>query len=75
MDVDSALTGMFFRLQHDEGCTFAQIQTGPLVVERPASLLVQDHQRMEAVQMETGKGLCAAGNHHVSLSRLDEVGS
>ena len=51
----------FFRFQHQESGAFAEVQPHAAFIERPAVLLVEDHQRVEAVEGEFRHGIGAAG--------------
>ena len=73
MDGCLSLTGMLLRLHHHVGSTFTEVQASPLVVEGTAMLLVEDHQRVETVEMEQGEGLRATSHNDISLTCLQQV--
>ena len=62
---------------HDQiGGTFAEIEAGAVSVERSAWLVIEDHQRVESVQVEKGEtfrtshhdSFCQAASQHVGTS-------
>ena len=57
--------GIFFK--YEEACALAEVEPRACGVKRPARLVVQDHQGVEAVEVEAAEGFRAAGNDDVNL--------
>ena len=73
MDGGLTLTGMLLRLQHHIGGTLAKVQSGTCLVERTAMVLVENHQRIEAIEMEHRQGLGTSSHHDIGLARLQHL--
>ena len=73
--LDVALAGTLRTLNHEVGGPFAEVQPMTVRVEGTTGLRVQNHQRVEAVEVEGREALRATHNGHVHLSRADEVGA
>ena len=61
--------------QHHEAGSLAEVQATAGLIERTAPLRVENHQRVEAVEMKQAQRLTAAGYHGLCLARLDHIGS
>ena len=53
MDDCPSFSGRCFCLHHDEGSTFTQVQSCALCIEWATGLMIEYHQRVESVQMES----------------------
>ena len=62
-------------LQHDITGTLAEVESRPRVVEGAARLVVEDHQGVEAVEMEAGEGFRTAADHYVGVAGAQHVGT
>ena len=72
-DVGQRIRGILF--QHDKSRTFSQVQTGPRFIEGTATLPVQNHQGIEAIQVVTAQRFGTAGDHQVHFIVLEHFGS
>ena len=54
-------------LHHDECRALAKVESGASFVERTALLLVENHQRLESVEMESRKCFSSAGDDDIGL--------
>ncbi len=61
--------------EDDIGCSFAEIEPGACGVERTAGFPVEDHQRIESVEMEPGETFASACDYDVGHSAADHVGT
>ena len=66
-------TGGCFRFHHHIGRTLTKIQAGTLVVKRSATLLVKNHQRTEAIQVEYREGLRTTCHYNIGLTSLQHL--
>ena len=60
-----------FALQHDESSALTQIETGSCGVERPATLLVEYHERLETIEMEAAKTLATSNDNDVAQTAFN----
>ena len=60
-----------FGFENDECRTLAEVQSGSAGVKGTARLVVEDHQRVETVEMETRQCFRSAGNDDVCLSGFE----
>ena len=65
----------FCRFQDKIGCTFAQIQSVTCGVEGTTRICVEDHQRVETVEMKLCDALAATYYHDVGFSAAYHVGT
>ena len=75
MDRTMATPGQSLRLKHHVGCPLAQVQSCTCLVERTAPLLIENHQRTEAIEVEHREGFRTACHHDVGLTRLQQTGA
>ena len=67
------LASVRFGLHNQIGGALAQVQSVPVGVERTAGFLVQNHQRVEPVDVELGEAFRSAHHGNVHASLFDEV--
>ena len=67
-----AFLGMFVRFDNDDSRTFAK-RNAVATVERRASVFVEGMERKEAGIRNSRKGVGTARNHHVGLTRTNQV--
>ena len=65
----------FCRFQNKIGGTFAQVQAVTCGVEGTTRLGVEDHQRVEAVEVELGDALAATHHHDVGFAAAYHIGT
>ena len=75
ISVDGCLTlaGMFLRLHHHKSSPLAQVQACTCIVEGTTTLLVEDHQRVEAIEVKQGKCLSTPSHDDVRLACLQHI--
>ena len=64
----------FLRFKHKIRRALAKIKACPCGVKRPAGLLIQDHKRIEAVEMIGRQTLAAPAHHPLELPAPDKIG-
>ena len=61
--------------EHDKGRSLTQIESCASFVKRTAMLLVENHQRIESVEMEAAQGFRTAGNHNIRFVVTQHFGA
>ena len=72
-DVCTAAAGGGFAFEYHKSSPFSQIESGTMGIERSAGLAVENHQRVETIDMEARQALAAAHHHAVETAAADEV--
>ena len=71
----SSRPGMRLAFQHHESCPFSEVQTSASGIEGTASLRIQDHEAVEAVEMVAGEAFRTSCHNHIGLAGLYEFAS
>ena len=64
-----------FGLHHEESSAFAQVETGPIGIERTTRCLVENHQRAEAIEVEARQTFAAADHNTFESAATQQVGA
>ena len=75
VDGGTTLPGLIFALHDHVSGPFAEVQSVATAVERSANIVVENHQRVETIEMEPRQSLRTTGNNNIGIAGLQHIGT